>query len=54
MINLDTTTPLTFLEWKQYQTNADQLWPKSSEAAELSLQYNNYLIEWKDENQKGY
>lgn len=45
MINLDTTTPLTFLEWKQYQTD-------SAEASELSLSYNNYLIDWKDRKEK--
>ena len=45
MINLDTTTPLTFLEWKQYQTD-------SAEASELSLSYNNYLIDWKDRKEE--
>ena len=41
MINLNTTNPLSFLEWKQYQSN-------NSNAGELSITYNNYLIEWKE------
>ena len=41
MIDLNTTNPLTFLQWKQYQNN-------SSTASELSINYNNYLVEWKE------
>lgn len=40
-IDLNTTNPLTFIEWKQY--NEDIVNSK-----ELSILYNNYLVEWKD------
>ena len=42
MIDLNTTNPLSFLDWKAYQQD-------KSSAAELSLGYNNYLIEWKEQ-----
>ena len=40
-INLNTTNPLSFIEWKQYYTN-------DSNASELSILYNNYLVDWKE------
>jgi len=43
-IDLNTTNPLSFLEWKAYYEDI-------SDAAELSIRYNNYLIEWKDQKQ---
>ena len=43
-IDLNTTNPLSFLEWKSYYEDI-------SDAAELSIRYNNYLIEWKDQKQ---
>ena len=43
-IDLNTTNPLTFLEWKGYYEDI-------SDASELSIKYNNYLIEWKDQKQ---
>ena len=43
-INLNTTNPLTFLEWKAYYEDI-------SDSSELSIRYNNYLIEWKDQKQ---
>ena len=41
-IDLNTTSPLSFIEWKQYYEDI-------SDASELSIRYNNYLIEWKDQ-----
>ena len=43
-IDLNTTNPLSFLDWKAYYEDI-------SDAAELSVRYNNYLIEWKDQKQ---
>ena len=43
-IDLNTTNPLTFIEWKSYYEDI-------SDASELSIKYNNYLIEWKDQKQ---
>ena len=43
-IDLNTTNPLSFLEWKAYYADI-------SDASELSIRYNNYLIEWKDQKQ---
>ena len=43
-IDLNTTNPLSFLEWKAYYEDI-------SDASELSIRYNNYLIEWKDQKQ---
>jgi hypothetical protein len=43
-IDLNTTNPLTFLEWKAYYEDI-------SDSSELSIRYNNYLIEWKDQKQ---
>ena len=43
-IDLNTTNPLSFLEWKTYYEDI-------SDASELSIRYNNYLIEWKDQKQ---
>ena len=39
--DLNTTNPLSFVEWKQYYND-------NQNAAELSILYNNYLIDWKD------
>ena len=46
-IDLNTTNPLSFKQWKRYYDDI-------SDASELSILYNNYLIEWKDKkvNQK--
>ena len=38
-VDLNTTNPLSFLEWKAYYEDI-------SDASELSIRYNNYLIEW--------
>ena len=43
-IDLNTTNPLSFLEWKAYYEDI-------SDSSELSIRYNNYLIEWKDQKQ---
>ncbi len=43
-IDLNTTNPLPFIEWKQYYT-------ENSNAPELSILYNNYLVDWKDAKQ---
>ena len=43
-VNLNTTNPLSFLEWKKYYTDI-------SSATELPVLYNNYLIEWKDQKE---
>ena len=43
-IDLNTTNPLTLIEWKQYY--ADTL-----DASELSILYNNYLVDWKESKQ---
>tara|TARA_R110000824_G_scaffold5697_1_gene26307 strand:+ start:4181 stop:6481 length:2301 start_codon:yes stop_codon:yes gene_type:complete len=43
-VDLNTTNPLSFLEWKAYYEDI-------SDASELSIRYNNYLIEWKDQKQ---
>ena len=43
-INLNTTNPLSFIEWKQYYTDNDN-------ASELSILYNNYLVDWKEAKQ---
>lgn len=43
-IDSNTTNPLSFLEWKAYYEDI-------SDASELSIRYNNYLIEWKDQKQ---
>ena len=40
-VDLNTTNPLSFIEWKQYYNNI-------LEASELSSLYNSYLVEWKD------
>ena len=44
-IDLNTTNPLSFIEWKAYYEDI-------SESSELSINYNNYLIEWKDQKEK--
>ena len=43
-VNLNTTNPLSFLEWKKYYSDI-------SESSELPTLYNNYLIEWKDQKE---
>ena len=43
-VDLNTTNPLSFLEWKSHYGDI-------SDASELSIRYNNYLIEWKDQNE---
>ena len=43
-IDFNTTNPISFLEWKAYYTDI-------ADASELSVRYNNYLIEWKDQKQ---
>jgi len=43
-IDLNTTNPLSFLEWKAYYADI-------SDVSEVSIKYNNYLIEWKDQKQ---
>ena len=43
-VNLNTTNPLSFLEWKKYYSDI-------SESSELPILYNNYLIEWKDQKE---
>lgn len=43
-IDLNTTNPLSFVEWKQYYGDIQN-------ASELSVLYNNYLVDWKDEKQ---
>ena len=43
-VNLTTTNPLSFLEWKKYYSDI-------SESSELPILYNNYLIEWKDQKE---
>ena len=43
-VNLNTTNPLSFIEWKQYYTDIDT-------ASELSVLYNNYLVDWKEAKQ---
>ena len=43
-LNLNTTNPLSFIEWKQYYTDIDT-------ASELSILYNNYLVDWKEAKQ---
>ena len=43
-IDLNTTNPLSFLDWKAYYEDI-------SDSSELSIRYNNYLIEWKDQKQ---
>ena len=40
-VDLNTTNPLSFIDWKKYYHDI-------STASELSILYNNYLIEWKD------
>ena len=40
-IDLNTTNPISFVEWKQYYTD-------NTNASELSILYNNYLVEWKE------
>jgi len=39
--DLNTTNPLSFIEWKQYYND-------NINATELSALYNEYLLEWKD------
>tara|TARA_R110002051_G_scaffold160012_2_gene231469 strand:- start:7426 stop:9762 length:2337 start_codon:yes stop_codon:yes gene_type:complete len=41
-VDLNTTNPLSFLQWRTYYTDIHK-------ASELSLLYNNYLVEWKDQ-----
>jgi|7_EtaG_2_1085326.scaffolds.fasta_scaffold04584_2 hypothetical protein len=41
-VDLNTTNPLSFLQWKTYYADI-------REASELSLLYNKYLIDWKDQ-----
>ena len=43
-IDLNTTNPLSFIEWKQYYNDTEA-------ASELSILYNNYLVDWKDAKQ---
>ena len=43
--DLNTTNPLSFIEWKQYYED-------TADATELSILYNNYLIEWKETKEK--
>ena len=43
--DLNTTNPLSFIEWKQYYED-------TANATELSILYNNYLIEWKETKEK--
>ena len=43
-VDLHTTNPLSFLEWKAYYEDI-------SDSSELSIRYNNYLIEWKEQKQ---
>ena len=43
-IDLNTTNPLSFIEWKQYYNDTEA-------ASELSVLYNNYLVDWKDAKQ---
>ncbi len=43
-IDLNTTNPLSFVEWKQYYND-------NRDASELSILYNNYLVDWKDQKQ---
>jgi hypothetical protein len=39
-IDLNTTNPLSFIDWKQYYAD-------NQNASELSILYNNYLVDWK-------
>ena len=39
-IDLKTTNPLSFVEWKQYYN-------ETLGSSELSVLYNNYLVDWK-------
>lgn len=43
-IDLNTTNPLSFVEWKQYYNDTPG-------ASELSVLYNNYLVDWKEAKQ---
>ena len=43
-VDLNTTNPLSFIEWKDYYQDI-------ADSSELSIRYNNYLIEWKDRKQ---
>ncbi len=43
-IDLNTTNPLSFIEWKAYYEDI-------SDSSELSINYNNYLIEWKNQKE---
>ena len=43
-IDLNTTNPLSFVEWKQYYND-------NRNATELSILYNNYLVDWKEQKQ---
>ena len=43
-VNLNTTNPLSFLQWKKYYGDI-------SADSELSILYNNYLVEWKEQKQ---
>jgi len=43
-IDLNTTNPLSFVEWKNYYTD-------NPNASELSILYNNYLVDWKEAKQ---
>jgi len=43
-IDLNTTNPLSFIEWKAYYEDV-------SSATELPVIYNNYLIEWKNQKE---
>jgi len=43
-IDLNTTNPLSFVEWKQYYND-------NRDASELSILYNNYLVDWKEQKQ---
>ena len=44
-IDLNTTNPLSFVQWKQYYT-------ENRNASELSILYNNYLVDWKEAKQE--
>ena len=43
-IDLNTTNPLSFKQWKRYYEDI-------SNASELTVLYNDYLIEWKDQKE---
>ena len=44
-LDLNTTNPLSFIEWRQH--NAEII-----NATELSILYNNYLADWKTQKEK--